>query len=61
MDGCPELLFPAVPAVRRGDGAVHLLRCRLVVPEVLANAAKDEGEKTSSPALKARQARAAGG
>ena len=37
-------------------------RCRLVVPEVLANAAKDEGEEDEfTRALKARQARAAGG
>ena len=37
-------------------------RCRLVVPEVLANAARDEGEEDEfTRMLRARQSRAAGG
>lgn len=37
-------------------------RCRLVVPDALVNAAKDEGEEDEfTRALKARQARASGG
>lgn len=51
-----------VPACAEVMGLSILSRCRLVVPEVLANAAKDEGEEDEfTRALKARQARAAGG
>ena len=45
-----------------GMGLSISSRCRLVVPEVLANAARDEGEVDEfTQALRARQARAAGG